>query len=578
MPAARDVVVDALRITPTRVDVELHCTRATATCPACQSPSRRVHSRYVRVVRDLPWAGVPMVLRCSTRRFRCAAPDCPRRIFAETLPDLARRHARGTPRLDATLVKVGMECGGEPGQRLCGQLGINTSGDTILRRLRAAPPRPADAHAGAVIGVDDFAFRRGQTYGTIVVDHQSGGVIDLLADRSSKSLERWLAARRMLPVVITRDRSGVYAKAITAAAPDAVQVADRWHLLANCREVLVRVLDRHHASITQAMVAAAAAAAVPPATPVTQEVTNPASLGPVIPTSPAFPADTTDVPALIPATTPSPSSPLSKSAQWSIDRRAKRLARYEAVLELRRRGHSRRSIIRELKMSSSQVAKLLKAGAFPERAKGRYHKQVERYLDALRARWAEGERNARVLARHLRTLGYTGGYDMVRRYVSSWRTPEERLQVVGPRPTVRAPVPAKLNRPGSHRLSWLLIKDDIARDAGDAALLVELLRSCEPIRVATDLVRSFGAAVRERDLPALTAWHKQASDPGSTQEMNGFAESLSRSWPEVKAAVEHNWSNGRTEGHVNRLKLIKRKMYGRAKLDLLRIRVTGSGP
>jgi transposase len=229
-------------------------------------------------------------------------------------------------------------------------------------------------------------------------------------------------------------------------------------------------------------------------------------------------------------------------------------------------------------MSSRQVAKLLKAGAFPERAKGRYHKQVERYLDALRTRWAEGERNARALARHLRTLGYAGGYDMVRRYVSSWRTPGERLRVVGPRPAVRAPVPVKLNRPGSHRLSWLLIRDDIRRDAGDAAMLVELLKACEPIRTTTNLVRSFGAAIRERDLPALTAWHKQALDPGSTKEMNGFAEGLSRSWPEVIAAVEHQWSNGRTEGHVNRLKLIKRKMYGRAKLDLLRIRVTGSGP
>ena len=109
-------------------------------------------------------------------------------------------------------------------------------------------------------------------------------------------------------------------------------------------------------------------------------------------------------------------------------------------------------------------------------------------------------------------------------------------------------------------------------------MVVELLKSCEPIRLTTDLVRSFGVAVRERDLTALTAWHKQASDPGSTKERNGFAESLSRSWAEVSAAVKHTWSNGRTEGYVNRLKLIKRKMYGGAKLDLLRIRLTGSGP
>ena len=105
-----------------------------------------------------------------------------------------------------------------------------------------------------------------------------------------------------------------------------------------------------------------------------------------------------------------------------------------------------------------------------------------------------------------------------------------------------------------------------------------MLKSCEPIRTTAELVRSFGVAVRARDLVGLTAWHQRAAEVRTTKEMNGFAESLCRNWPEVSAAVEHTWSNGRAEGHVNRLKPIKRKMYGRAKLDLLRIRVTGSGP
>ncbi len=141
--------------------------------------------------------------------------------------------------------------------RLCRALGITTSGDTILRRLRAASPPPADVHNGAVVGVDDFALRRGRRYGTIVVDHESGGVIDLLPDRAGLSLEAWLLARPAAPRIVTRDRSGAYAKAITAAAPGAIQVADRWHLLANCREALVRVLDRHHPLITQALAAVA---------------------------------------------------------------------------------------------------------------------------------------------------------------------------------------------------------------------------------------------------------------------------------------------------------------------------------
>ncbi|MEX0776037.1 MAG: transposase family protein [Phycisphaeraceae bacterium] len=208
LPAADRIVVESLRIAAAKIEVDLRCSLRGASCPICQAPSRRIHSRYVRVVRDLPWGGTPMVLRFSTRRFFCDNAACQRRIFAEELPDLARRRARGTSRLDETLVQVGLECGGEPGRRLCGELGIDTSGDTILRRLRAAPP--ASGHAGSVIGIDDFAFRRGQRYGTIVGDHESGEVIDLLADRTSACLEAWLAARPAPPTLVTRDRSGVY--------------------------------------------------------------------------------------------------------------------------------------------------------------------------------------------------------------------------------------------------------------------------------------------------------------------------------------------------------------------------------
>jgi len=136
----------------------------------------------------------------------------------------------------------------------------------------------------------------------------------------------------------------------------------------------------------------------------------------------------------------------------------------------------------------------------------------------------------------------------------------------------------KLQRPSSDRLSWLLIKDDLERRTGESDLLEELRKHCGPIGAASELARSFGEAVRGRDINALTAWTERALQTTSTKEMNGFAEGLIRNWPEVRAAVELPWSNGRAEGHVNRLKLIKRKMYGRAMLDLLRIRVLGSGP
>ena len=560
LPAANCVAVESLRITPTRIEVELRCTVGSASCPICQALSHRVHSRYVRVVRDLPWGGTPMVLRFSTRRFFCDNTKCPRCIFAEELPDLVRRRARGTPRLDETLVHIGLECGGEPGRRLCSELGIQTSGDTILRRLRASPP--TKGHAGRVIGVDDFAFRRGQDYGTIVVDHESGDVIELLPDRTSASLEAWLATRPSAPMVVTRDRSGVYAKAITAAAPEAVQVADRWHLLANCREALVRVLDRHHSPITEAMSAA-------------QSQRSGADMAPKAAQLAVAPLPTAllAMPLLPPV-----HGPLPRNMQQSIDRRAKRLARYELVLELDRQGLSQRAMGRQLRISHRQVLKLLNAGRFPERAKRRYAKQVDSYVQQLRVQWAAGVRTVCALTTHIRTLGYTGGSDMVRRYVASWRTPEERLRLRGPKPGPRLPTPPTLQRPSSDRLSWLLLKDDVERRTGELDLLDELRRNCEPIRRASELARSFGEAVRGHDVNALTVWTERALLTTSTKEMNGFAQGMVRNWPEVKAAIGTQWSNGRTEGHVNRLKLIKRKMYGRAKLDLLRIRVLRRGP
>ena len=485
---------------------------------------------------------------------------------------MARRRARSTPRLEKTLVDVGLECGGEPGSRLCSELGIKASGDTILRRLRAT--KLAGGHAGNIIGVDDFAFRRGQTYGTVIIDHESGGVIDLLPDRNAQVLEAWLAARPALPTVVTRDRSGVFAKAITTAAPAATQVADRWHLLANCREVLERVLDRHHQHILAAM-----NALQKPEAPVV-EAQEAAALAPDNASqAPATPiADAVLQIASAPVMEPTIPAPPSKGQQFSEDRRAKRIDRYEQVMELHRQGHSQRAIIRQLNISRKTVEKMLNAGEFTERAKRQHVKQTDLYMKQLRDCWDAGVRTAKELTRHIRSLGYTGGKDMVRRCVASWRTPEERLKTTGSKPKAKMPCAAKFKRPSSKRLSWLLIKDDMKQQPGESDLLHELQKTCEPIRTATELARSFGAAIRTRDLNALNVWSIKAAEPTSPKEMNGFNQGLQRNWPEVKAAVSLPWSNGRTEGHVNRLKMIKRKMFGRANLDLLRIRVVGAGP
>jgi transposase len=539
--------------------MELRCTDLSVPCPDCNCPSRRVHSRYPRTINDLPWRGTPVVIHWRARKFFCDNPDCHRRIFAEQLPGLAASQGRNTAQLDETLIDIGLECGGEPGRRLAAELGISTSGDTILRRLRSIPAE-ADLHP-QTIGIDDFAFRKGHRYGTVIVDHESGRVMDLLPERSSDSTANWLRTQPQVEVV-TRDRSTLYASGITAANPQVVQVADRFHLHVNLREAVVRMLDRHHQDVT-----AAAQAAVNP--PLLVQPEEPVPPQPV-PTEEE--AKTNDVTA---AATDQ-SAPLAKGAEHSMNRRAKRLARYEQILQLRDSGVGIRAIAKQMGMGRETVKKFLRAGAFPERAKTRRSSLIDRYKDELRRLWDSGTRNAMELYKQIAAQGFRGSCYLVRRCIASWRDPAQQTHVSGPRPKSKGSqaTPARIS---SNRLSWLLMKEDIKRDAGEQKLIDDLLASCEPLRIGIELAKGFKPALANHQPQDLWAWTQQAMQGGVPMEIRSFAQGLVRDAASVEPAVKLKWNNGRAEGHVNRIKLIKRKMYGRAKFDLLRIRVLAGG-
>ena len=470
----------------------------------------------------MPWQGRILYLHLRIRRFRCANRDCRRRIFAERLA-LTQPKARRTLRLREIQQQIGLALGGEPGSCLAARLAMPVSGDTLLRLIRArgggivSPPR--------IIGVDDWAWRRGHRYGTIICDLERRRVIDLLPDRTGETLASWLRQHGEGVAVISRDRAGAYAEGIRAGAPQAVQIADRWHLLVNASDALRQVLDQHPRALREA-----ARLCMPPAgTP--RSVTGGQR-----------------------AATP--------SERQRAGRREQRQARYDEVARLHREGVPIRRIARRLGMARNAVRRWLRAGEAPVYRRAPGSSTLDRHRAYVERRWAEGCRNSAQLWRELRDCGFEGGYDTVRR----WAIRRRGLDAAAgdrdcPLPSWRVP--------SSRRAARLLTTPDQTLTRADRQFVDTLTALSSEIRTAVQAVNEFNRILRERDAAAFDRWLATAQ----TTALRGFATGIINDVAAVRAALSQPWSNGPVEGQVNRLKMLKRQMYGRAKFDLLRSRV-----
>jgi transposase len=363
-----------------------------ASCPACGQQTWRVHSRYTHKLAEEPAFGHRLRLRMTVRRFLCPGSQCPRRIFVEPLYGFAARYARTTTRLARTHLAIGSALGGEAGARLAEKLALPTSPDTLLRRVKRAEAHPPASPR--CVGIDDWAWRKGQRYGTIVVDLETSEIIDLLPDRDAATVKVWLAAHPGVELV-SRDRASSYSQAASEAASQAQQVADRWHLLKNVREAIERVLDRHLLIITEAL---------KPADP------DPGKAEP-------SPADEPS-PALDPvAEETSSNSPRREAA---LAKRRRRAERFRQIHELHRQGTPIRQIARDLVISRRTVRRCLGHEKYPELASRRRRRSgMDERREWVDARIAEGKINASELHRELAARGVRLSYATVRRSLTN---------------------------------------------------------------------------------------------------------------------------------------------------------------
>lgn len=539
-----DVTVLDVQVEPEVVLLTVTPSSSTAACPHCSTESARIHSYYIRQPHDLPVSGRATRLAVHARRFRCVNPACSTVTFAERLPNLVAVAAQRTVRLNAELRDLALAFGGEAGARQSLRSAMPASGDTLLRRAHTAtlPPRATPR----VLGLDDFAFQKGRRYGTILTDGETKDVVDLLPDRTAETVGDWLKAHPEVEIV-TRDRSTEYARGVTMGAPDVVQVADRWHVLGNLREALERLLDRLRSQLL------------------------------------ALPLD----------------SEHSSQPLQSIDRdrrrgtkdqarqqasRARRYTRYADVKRLQAEGRNILQIARELKLSRQTVRKYMASERFPEYPQLRQQRSIlDPYVALLQARWDAGCHDNQQLLQAIRAEGYQGSirpvvqWTMLRRPLLpgyrrlAGRRPARAVERFVPPEEEVAPQSEAPTLPASRRLAWLLFHFDDRLDE-DAQQQRRRLCSIPDLQAAWVLARQFREMVRDRSPGALNPWINACRASG-INELKTFAEGLEREEDIIRAALELSFSNGVSEGHVHRLKMIKRTAYGRASFHLLRQRV-----
>lgn len=507
--------------------LHLKARRTSSHCPECGQISSNRHSSYIRKLLDLPWAGMPVKVSLSVSKYYCKNENCVQKIFTERFGEKLAPYARRTLRLNEHLTEIGYALGGNGGSSLARVLGMLISSSTILRILRNEPTNN-EVETPRVLGIDDWAFRKGISYGTILVDLEKRKPIDLLPDREMETVRKWLEAHPGIEI-ISRDRASCYSKAAELGAPDAVQVADRWHLLKNLGDALKRMLDKHNQELRLA--------ARDVAQGQMQEQNKLSELQEV---------EVID-------------EPLEEKASISQNE-----LNFLEVKRLKAEGHSIRSIFRQTGLHRQTIKKYLKYEQYPQRAISSDRASIALPFEPyLRKRWQEGQTNHKELWREIKKQGFNGSSQSVYRLVSKY--PKDPKQE-------KLPPPLKIQIWSTRKVSLLLSKPFEKLDEETQDFLRAFYKRCPEANHASQLARKFKEMTDKLRRKKLDPWINKAMESG-IPALKNFAKGLLADYDAVKAAVSLKWSNGQVEGQVNRLKNIKRQMYGRAGFELLKRRI-----
>jgi transposase len=494
-------------------------------CPICQTDSYRVHSRTVRMLSDLPCVGREMQMYWQVRRFFCDNQECSRLTFTEQLPDIAHRYAHRTRRLKSKQCYLGYELGGEAGRRLATLFSVPISSDQLLRWVGSIPE--AMYKTPRVLGVDDWAMRKRHTYGTILVDLEKRQVVDLLPDRKPETLLAWLQVHPGVEI-LCRDRGQEYIEGARQGAPNAIQIADRFHLLSNLLEVMENLFKHNPNELHQAEKRCV------------QAVNGEAAPDDIHP---------------------------GQTAQEKGSLKTYTQARFEKVKALQKRGLGRREIARQTGFCRRTVGKYFLLDEPPKRA-GQISSpsKVLPYLDYVRKRVNEGCCDIQVLLGELQEQGFTGSY------ASLWRAIHGKLGLGKLKKS--SPPSRKVIKYSPRQVAWICVRPETGLKDTQKDFLKAILEGSNEIVTAIHLAQDFRVMIEQKQHENLDDWLTRA-EKSRVVEFVRFAESLRADYQAVEAALSYPWSSGQVEGQVNRLKMIKREMYGRASFGLLRRRVLG---